>query len=619
LKPRFLGRRLAPLAISIPLVVCMFALATTRLESAPVRTINVTGNILPAQEMKLNFGVPGVVASINVAPGQEVAAGTVLASLDMAPLNTQRTQARKAADAAEAKLSFDAAASPSAQAVAAAVGTLASAQVQVTAAQTALADNRRLTQTIVAGAQLGMQSGAAAVAAAQAQADAAAANLRDTIQVDNRMVAVAAQQVDAARAAGQASINSVQVQVNAAQKNLNDVRGVSQHTVATAQSNLQGASAVVQSDQQAVSADQSKLQADTARANADCSASPSSPQCSLDQQVVSQDQQRLAGDQQTLARDQATLQTIQAGLGQVQAAAKQSVDQAQAQLDAANVALDTAQTAQSTTTAAAQAQLAEVAAKARQNDDLAAAQVQLAKVVLAAVRQQGTSLAQNALDQARTKAQQSNDAAEVQLQASQVQAQNAQRSLDALHAGPVAQVIMADQDQVQSAQALMALTDHQLSLATLVAPARGVVDGITIFRGQKVDAPTAATSAVVLHTPGSFQLTGPVGDAEITRVHVGDPVGVVVAGSSKSINGHITSIAPAATIHDGVATFDVTATFQSSGVDLRTGMGAKMQILIRQVPDQGLPAPALRGPATPSPAPIPSDQSSPAPTPFFGA
>jgi trimeric autotransporter adhesin len=613
-------RRLVPLLISVPLVGSMFALAATRLESAPVQTIDVAGNIVPAQEMRLNFGVPGVVASIGVTPGQEVAAGTVLASLDTATLDAQMTQARRAVDVAEARLGFDAAASPSAEAVAAAVGALASAQVQVAAAQMGLIDNQRLTQAIVAGAQLGERTGAAAVAVAQAQVDAAATNLTDIRQFDGKTVTVAQQQVAAARAAGQAAVKAAQVQVNSAQKNVASVRGVDQKTVATAQSNLQGVTAVVQSDQQAVSADQSKLQGDTARTTSDCGATPSSTQCGLDQQVVVQDQQRLTADQQTLARDQATARTTQASVGQVQATARQNEAQAQAEVDAATAALEGAQTAQGSAAAAAQTQLAQVQARARADDDQAAGQLQLARAVLADAQQSSVPVARNALDQARAKAQQSNNAARAQLQASQVQAQTAQSELDALHSPPAVQLITADEDEIQSAQALVDLTAHQLSQATLVAPAHGVVDGISIFPGQKVDAPTAQTYAIVLHSPGSFQLTAPVRDAEISRVHLRDPVGVVAAGSTRTIGGSITSIAPLATIQNGVATFAVTATFQADGVDLRPGMSARMSILVRQAPGataQPTP-PAHPGPAFSTTPPLPSNEASPAPTPFFG-
>ncbi len=45
-------------------------------------SVSASGSIAPAETVNLNFGVPGTVAEITVAEGQQVKAGNVLARLD---------------------------------------------------------------------------------------------------------------------------------------------------------------------------------------------------------------------------------------------------------------------------------------------------------------------------------------------------------------------------------------------------------------------------------------------------------------------------------------------------------------------------------------------------------
>ena len=61
-----------------------------------VATVSASGNIAPEAQVLLNFQTPGMVDKVNVVVGQKVAAGDVLAQLDMAELQLAAQQAEQA-------------------------------------------------------------------------------------------------------------------------------------------------------------------------------------------------------------------------------------------------------------------------------------------------------------------------------------------------------------------------------------------------------------------------------------------------------------------------------------------------------------------------------------------
>jgi multidrug efflux pump subunit AcrA (membrane-fusion protein) len=72
--------------------------------AVPTRTVDVSGTIEPVQGQGLSFGVAGTVAEVDVAPGQAVRAGAVLARLDTASLQSQLKQGEAQVASAEAAL-----------------------------------------------------------------------------------------------------------------------------------------------------------------------------------------------------------------------------------------------------------------------------------------------------------------------------------------------------------------------------------------------------------------------------------------------------------------------------------------------------------------------------------
>lgn len=69
--------------------------------------LGMVGQVVPASEAAVNFQASGVVDAVDVQPGQQVAAGAALATLDPSSLRASLAQARATLDSAEAKLSND--------------------------------------------------------------------------------------------------------------------------------------------------------------------------------------------------------------------------------------------------------------------------------------------------------------------------------------------------------------------------------------------------------------------------------------------------------------------------------------------------------------------------------
>jgi len=555
-------------------------------------TIQLTGSVQPVSETPLDFGTGGEVLSVPVKEGQMVDAGTVLASLDQAPLVSQLTQAQGTLGTAQAKVAQDELPVP-AETLAGGLGTAASAQDQLNSAQAALLDTERTTQQDVGVAQqaaaAAAAAGNAAVAAAQQQVSAAQANLADVVLANQEAVAGAQIAVAQAQQQGDAAVATAKAQLVAAQAAVADAQRTGQANVQAAQATARADDATVTADQRVVAADQAKLTADQ-KTLANCNpthVTPAPAQCDTDQQTVTADQRQITADQATVTTDQASAQSAHAAVLRAQSQAQSAVDLAKTQVITAQVALTTATAARTTNVLAAQNALAQEVARAKGGNDqaqvvLTAAQsgLQSAQAALAS----GVGSAQAALGQALARAQASNDQAQATVNAAKVALQNAQRTVQALARGPIPQLIAGDQKGVDAAQAQVTVAQHNVDASTIVAPVRGFVEHVNTFVGATVSAPgtqSKTNHAIVLYTPGAFTVTGPVSDSQIGRVRLGDKVSVVPAGSTTTIAGTVIQVSPAATVRNGVPMYDVTATLRPTDLNLPPAGRASMTITVR--------------------------------------
>jgi multidrug efflux pump subunit AcrA (membrane-fusion protein) len=194
--------------------------------------------------------------------------------------------------------------------------------------------------------------------------------------------------------------------------------------------------------------------------------------------------------------------------------------------------------------------------------------------------------AKSVLSTATVKAQQSNDQAAAQLATAQQQLASAKSSLYALQTSTSTQTLQIDDAQIQIDQVNVNTIQHELDGATLTAPIAGVVSQVNITAGQAVTGgggSAASSSAIVLYTPGAYQITGTVSDSQVNLVAIGQTVEVTPAGSTQALLGKISAIAPAATVSSGVATFGVTAQLTDPSNSIKPGMSATANIVVNQV------------------------------------
>jgi macrolide-specific efflux system membrane fusion protein len=139
-----------------------------------------------------------------------------------------------------------------------------------------------------------------------------------------------------------------------------------------------------------------------------------------------------------------------------------------------------------------------------------------------------------------------------------------------------------DSAQITIDQVNVDTIQRQVDGATVTSPIAGIVSQVNVKAGQSVSG-GASTSAFVVFAPGSYQVTGTVSDSQVNLVAVGQSAQVTPAGSAQALLGKITSIAPAATISSGVATFAVTAQLTDTSNSVRPGISASVNIVINQV------------------------------------
>jgi multidrug efflux pump subunit AcrA (membrane-fusion protein) len=302
----------------------------------------------------------------------------------------------------------------------------------------------------------------------------------------------------------------------------------------------------------------------------------------------------------SLTQAEATLASAEANLTQAEAGTSAtSLAQAEAQVNSSYVSYQNAVTSLADTKAVnaqmvAQAYSAYTTAQAT----VAAAGCTSGDTTPPCPQDEGT-LTQDyqAWQAAKVKSTQANDQAQGQVNADKVQWQNAKSSLAALESGSTttsAQIAVA-KSQVQIDQVNLSGAQTAVSAATLKAPTGGTIEEVSITNGQQIptggtggastgaSSGTAATHAIVIITPGVYEVTGSVSDALVNEIAVGQTAQVVAAGSSGAVAGKVTAVAEAATVTSGVATFPVTVVLSGASPALRPGMSASVSVVINQV------------------------------------
>lgn len=164
------------------------------------------------------------------------------------------------------------------------------------------------------------------------------------------------------------------------------------------------------------------------------------------------------------------------------------------------------------------------------------------------------------------------------IKSAEMQVAQAQAQLDKLLSTPTAQDIAAAAAQVKQAEFAVQQARKALDRASITAPHAGIVAQVNLQPGLWA---TANSTAIILVDLSQFQLDVLVSETDIARVRVGQSVHVTLdALSGVSLAAHVTSIAPAATVTQGVVNYAVKITLDETDPALRPSMTAVATIVV---------------------------------------
>jgi multidrug resistance efflux pump len=154
----------------------------------------------------------------------------------------------------------------------------------------------------------------------------------------------------------------------------------------------------------------------------------------------------------------------------------------------------------------------------------------------------------------------------------------AQAQLDLARNGPRPEDIDVAKAQLQQAHTAVAHAKLALSRSELRAPFDGTVSAVYLHRGEWAAA--GAPVVELLDTSRWRVETRNIGELEIGRVTVGQAAIVrVMAFRGEALQGHVVAISPVAVVQQGDTTYTAIIELDPTGLNLRPGMNAEVEIL----------------------------------------
>lgn len=223
--------------------------------------------------------------------------------------------------------------------------------------------------------------------------------------------------------------------------------------------------------------------------------------------------------------------------------------------------------------AGAQAQLDQLTAGARPEEIIVArANLDAAEARLAAAEEDLRELE----DDNRATAAQLR-AAETNVVVLEAQRDAAQAQRDLLAAGPTTAELAAAEAQLAQAGVAVAGARLALAQAELTSSLAGLVAQIDVTAGQWI-APQVPTITVL--DDGHCGVEVHVDETDIGAVQVGQEVDLTLdAFLGLHLAGHVTAIAPSATLEMGIVTYRIAIEIEPTELPLRTGMTANAEIV----------------------------------------
>lgn len=169
---------------------------------------------------------------------------------------------------------------------------------------------------------------------------------------------------------------------------------------------------------------------------------------------------------------------------------------------------------------------------------------------------------------------------EAELAAARAQVRQAEAQLEKLKAGSTEEELAAAQAQVEQARAGLRQAELALENATLEAPTAGTVASVGATEAELM---SAAQPAVVLIDTSEFKIMLAIDETDVGQIEVGQPATITLdAFPGEELAGQVTEVSPAGTIQQGIVTYGVTVRPDPTGLPLRPGMTAGVDIIVAQ-------------------------------------
>ena len=167
-----------------------------------------------------------------------------------------------------------------------------------------------------------------------------------------------------------------------------------------------------------------------------------------------------------------------------------------------------------------------------------------------------------------------------ELALAEAQVANAQAQLDLVSVESyTAEQLLLAQSQTDSARAELEAAQTELGQLTLRAPSDGVISAIHITKGERV-----VSSAVVLEIldiSSWLVETKNVGELQIGQIKTGQEANVRFnAFQGEIVPGKVIAISPQAVVQQGDITYTLVIALESTDLNLRPGMTARVEIVI---------------------------------------
>lgn len=176
---------------------------------------------------------------------------------------------------------------------------------------------------------------------------------------------------------------------------------------------------------------------------------------------------------------------------------------------------------------------------------------------------------QEADDEAKTDAK-----ADLDLKAAQLE--DARRAYERLKEGP-------DAVQLASLQARIAAAQATLNLTRLTAPFDGIITQVHVLPGDPV---TPGTLAFRIDDLSHLYIEVGISEVDINAVQEGQEVTITLDGApGKEYHGKVVEVGKVGTLQNQVVTFNVKVEITDADEQVRPGMSATVQILVREIPD----------------------------------